>query len=159
MNTSEMSQHPATLFTVVEGKVTDLDALEILEARLFDAEAFTCSDLRILLRHPAGFFRVAWAGEVIAGYVSVYGVGKVGYIASIAVDSPYQRRGLGTRLLDLAHVEFRRRGAATMKLHVRAANAPAIALYGKHGYVVEKLIPNYYGSNSPGLLMRRALET
>jgi ribosomal protein S18 acetylase RimI-like enzyme len=56
--------------------------------------------------------------------------GKV-QIASLVVDPPRQRRGIGHRLLAWA-VEAQ--GSGVMSVQTAAANAPALALYARFGF-------------------------
>ncbi|MCI8331623.1 MAG: ribosomal protein S18-alanine N-acetyltransferase [Clostridiales bacterium] len=78
--------------------------------------------------------------ETPIGYIVMWPVADEYEIASVAVDSCYRRRGIGSLLLAYA---LSREGAAYY-LEVRASNAPARALYEKHGFKEYGRRKNYY---------------
>jgi ribosomal protein S18 acetylase RimI-like enzyme len=55
-------------------------------------------------------------------------------LLSVAVDDSARGRGVGRQLVDALTAEFRRRGTASSKVVVGAANAPALRLYRACGY-------------------------
>lgn len=134
----------------------DFDALVALDARLFGEDAFTAFVFQRLLRAYGLVFRVARADTVLAGYAAAYMIGgtwRLGYIASLAVDLPFQRRGIGLFLMQQVHTRLLAQGALMVKLHVRASNGPAVALYRKLGYTVQRGVPGYYTDGGDALLM------
>ena len=80
----------------------------------------------------------------VLGYASLQTVLDEGYINNLAVLPAYRRLGIASALLE----DFRRfgeaKGLAFLTLEVRASNAPAIALYAKHGYTQAGRRKNYY---------------
>ncbi|WP_280421643.1 ribosomal protein S18-alanine N-acetyltransferase [Nocardia carnea] len=80
-------------------------------------------------------------------------------VHTIGVDPAYHRAGIGTILLEALLAEAGRRGGPVF-LEVRTDNAPAIALYAKHGFHIIGLRKNYYHpSGADAYTMRRpALE-
>ena len=58
-------------------------------------------------------------------------------IETLVVDETCRRRGIGTMLLDAAHRWAKEHGLPTIQLTVWAANAPALAFYTRHGFVVK----------------------
>ena len=83
------------------------------------------------------------SGEAV-GYVGLMYVLDEGYISNVAVSPEWRRRGIGDMLIE----ELLRRALAKklsfVTLEVRESNAPAIALYSKHGYVPVGTRKNYY---------------
>lgn len=57
----------------------------------------------------------------------------------------YQRRGIGSRLLDHACQSAFRAGCQQLRLHVNKANHPAIACYRRHGFIREAAVVNDIG--------------
>lgn len=57
----------------------------------------------------------------------------------------YQRRGIGSRLLDHACQSAFRAGCQQVRLHVNKANHPAIACYRRHGFIREAAVVNDIG--------------
>ena len=68
----------------------------------------------------------------VLGYAGVSTVLDEGYIDNVAVDPRFRRQGVADELV-AALARFGRAKLAFLTLEVRASNAPAIALYAKHG--------------------------
>ncbi len=76
-------------------------------------------------------------------------------VHTIGVDPGRHRAGVGTLLLEALLAEADRRGGPVF-LEVRTDNAPAIALYAKHGFHIIGLRKNYYHpSGADAYTMRR----
>ena len=93
---------------------------------------------------PKASFIVAEDGEGgVLGYAGLQVVLDEGYIDNVAVEPDARRHGVASALLDV----FCRFGAANLaflSLEVRASNAPAIALYRKHGFQEAGRRKDYY---------------
>ncbi len=61
-----------------------------------------------------------------------------GFVAYMAVEPAFTRRGVATALLYAAEDEARRRGITYMSLMVTESNAPARRLYERAGYLTER---------------------
>jgi ribosomal protein S18 acetylase RimI-like enzyme len=59
---------------------------------------------------------------------------KRGYLYALRVKPAFQNRGLGTRILEAAEKELRRRGMNTASIGVEKNNPRARALYERRGY-------------------------
>jgi len=81
-------------------------------------------------------------GTVI-GYAGLQTVLDEGYINNVAVDERFRRQGVADELI-AAFVRFGQARLAFLTLEVRASNAPAIALYAKHGFAEAGRRKNYY---------------
>ena len=77
-----------------------------------------------------------------------------GYIAMLAVSPLHRGAGLGTRLVQLALDEMRRRGAALCVLEAEVTNGAALALYEKLHFVRESRLVKYYLSGSDAFRLR-----
>jgi GNAT superfamily N-acetyltransferase len=55
-------------------------------------------------------------------------------IYNVAVDPPFQGRGIGRRLLDWAEAEARRAGCARLRLHTNEHMTSNLAMYRRRGY-------------------------
>ncbi|HUY41535.1 MAG TPA: GNAT family N-acetyltransferase [Candidatus Dormibacteraeota bacterium] len=102
--------------------------------RLLDAVA---SQSHVLL--------VAQAADLPVGFLFLLdalpdevGLQPQGFVAYMAVEPAFSRRGVGTALLSAAEDEARRRGIAYMSLMVTESNAPARRLYERAGYLTER---------------------
>jgi ribosomal-protein-alanine N-acetyltransferase len=79
----------------------------------------------------------AWVAELNAGIVGFL-IGRIAAdefeILNMAVSKGHRRSGIGSRLLESA-LEFSRiAGSPRVYLEVRVSNAPAVALYARHGF-------------------------
>jgi ribosomal protein S18 acetylase RimI-like enzyme len=71
-----------------------------------------------------------------AGYVA-FGMDDKGmYLSKFYLFNGYRRLGLGSWVLDYVERRARELGAGRIHLDVNTDNAPAIAFYGKHGFVM-----------------------
>ncbi|BCK58516.1 ribosomal protein S18-alanine N-acetyltransferase [Nocardia wallacei] len=99
----------------------------------------------------------------MVGYAGIALLGTVEHpeaeVHTIGVDPGVHRAGIGTVLLRALLVEAGRRGGPVF-LEVRTDNAPAIALYEKHGFHIIGLRKNYYQpSGADAFTMRRPAMT
>ena len=79
----------------------------------------------------------------VLGYAGLQTVLDEGYINHVAGAEPFRRQGVADALID-AFVCFGQAKLAFLTLEVRASNAPAIALYEKHGFAQVGRRKNYY---------------
>ena len=79
----------------------------------------------------------------VLGYAGLQTVLDEGYINNVAVDEKFRRQGVADELI-AAFVRYGQANLAFLTLEVRASNAPAIALYAKHGFVQAGRRKNYY---------------
>jgi ribosomal-protein-alanine N-acetyltransferase len=78
-----------------------------------------------------------------------------GWIATIAVDPNYRRRGVGRALL---HACEKSLNVKCCRLTVRLSNHGAIVMYEKEGYVTTDIWRAYYDDGEGGMVMERILE-
>ncbi len=112
-------------------------------------------------RRERGGLLVARLSDVVVGWLAVSRgfrrrnrhVGRL----EMMVDAPFRGRGVGDALLGAAVEWARREGLGKLSLTVFAHNARAIALYERHGFVVEgRRVAEYRfadGSERDDLLM------
>ncbi len=75
----------------------------------------------------------------------------------LAVNAPYQRMGIGSRLIAWLEESARVAGTFCVHLEVRAGNACARAFYRRLGYRECESLPGYYGGREAALRMMRDL--
>jgi [ribosomal protein S18]-alanine N-acetyltransferase len=145
---------------VMVGALTPADAARCaeLEMQLFDgddpwpAAAFN-RELASAHNHYVG----ARVGETLVGYAGISRLGRTPpfeyEVHTIGVDTAFQGRGIGRRLLDEL-LEFADGGA--VYLEVRTDNAAAIGLYHSVGFTQIGLRRRYYrASGADAYTMRR----
>jgi ribosomal protein S18 acetylase RimI-like enzyme len=76
-------------------------------------------------------------------------------ILAVAVDAPLAGRGVGTRLVDAATTELRRRGVTAAKVVAGADNEHALALYERCGFGRHARV-NVHGSTPSEVLVWRS---
>lgn len=76
-----------------------------------------------------------------------------GHILNLAVDTPFQRQGVGRRLLDAVLELGRTRGVQSFFLEVRPTNEGARKLYERRGFHQLFVRPHYYSNGESALVM------
>ena len=120
-----------------------LPQLERLEEECFSVP-WTPEQLLSEFPDESHLFLTAVEGERVLGYVGMMHVLDEGYISNVAVAPAYRRRGLGDRLIGELLERAKALRLAFVTLEVRESNAPAFALYLKHGFSPVGVRRNYY---------------
>lgn len=81
---------------------------------------------------------------IVGGFIAARLTSDELHINNVAVRDIHRRRGMGGALLGAVLTEGARRGARRALLEVRAGNAPAQALYARHGFRATGRRRNYY---------------
>lgn len=121
-----------------------LPQLTALEQICFPADPWSETLYRTALDNPAVAVLLA-QGEngALLGYAVLSTVLDEGNLDNIAVAPEARRNGVADALLS-ALTAFGREHLTCLMLEVRASNAPAIALYEKHGFAAVGRRKNYY---------------
>lgn len=82
-------------------------------------------------------FLLAREGDRVAGGVTAYDHGDIGFIRELGVRAPWRGKGLGSALLLHSFQRFRDRGQRRVALGVDAENESAIGLYRRAGMSVD----------------------
>jgi len=80
-------------------------------------------------RFDPSLFLLAWEGPNVAGALTAYDHGDIGFIPELGVLAPWRGKGVGTALLRHSFESFRARGQLKVALGVDAANESALGLY------------------------------
>ncbi|BFK87473.1 ribosomal protein S18-alanine N-acetyltransferase [Pseudoflavonifractor gallinarum] len=108
-----------------------------------------------LYNETASFLVAEGEDGSVLGYAGLHVVLDEGYIDNVAVDPAYRRQGIADALID-TFVRFGAAKLAFLTLEVRAGNAPAIALYEKHGFYEVGRRKDYYDDpKEDAILMTR----
>ena len=87
---------------------------------------------------------VARVDATLVGYAGLMLVADDGHVTTLAVDPPWHRHKLGTRLLHTLATAAIHRGAKNLTLEVRASNHAAQALYRSFGFAPAGIRKGYY---------------
>ena len=134
----------------------DLNSLRKLEHACFEKDAWPLLDLIAVLTWPDVIrLKAVEDGEMI-GFVACdpRPSQSAAWIATIAVDPRWQRRGIGRMLL---HACEEKVSQPRMKLSVRMTNYGAISLYEKEGYQTVDVWGRYYSDEEDALVMEKNL--
>lgn len=142
---------------IVKASLLDLPALTRLEKESFGKDAWPLLDLIAVLTFPDVVRLKAVEDGRMIGFVGGDPRRSEGWgwVATIAVDPNYRRRGVGRALLRACE---RNLGVQRSRLTVRTSNRAAIALYEKEGYVATDVWKAYYDDGEDGLVMEKILK-
>ena len=141
---------------ILTAGILDLNALRKLERACFDKDAWSLFDLIAVLSWGDVIRLKAVDNGNMIGFVAGDTRPSQGaaWIATIAVDPRFQRRGVGRALLLACEARV---NSPNMKLTVRPSNHGAIAMYEKEGYRTVDIWKKYYNDGEDGLVMEKSL--
>ncbi|MFQ5905278.1 MAG: ribosomal protein S18-alanine N-acetyltransferase [bacterium] len=135
--------------------VWDVDEIVAIEDSIFPAPwpvgAFTKS-----VGDSSSVCLVARTEGGLVGYAVAWLLRREMHIGNLAVDRPYWRKGIASKLLSRLLESAQERGFKTVTLEVRVSNAAAISLYRKFGFKEVAIRRNYYpDENEDAVVMLR----
>jgi len=141
---------------IIKASILDLNMLRKLEQESFGRDAWPLFDLIAVLTFSDVIRLKAIEDGQMVGFVAgdPHPRDGWGWIATIAVDPRYRRRGIGRALL---HACENKLGVPRARLTVRTSNQAAIAMYGKEGYVTIDIWKAYYNDGEDGMVMEKSL--
>lgn len=131
-------------YSICDVTAAHIPQIEQIEQRCFSMP-WTAEQLQSQTKDAQHEFIAALSPEgTVLGYVGMMFVLDEGYISNVAVSPDCRRRGIADALIDRLCEICERLGLGFVTLEVRAGNAPAIALYEKHGFERVGLRKAYY---------------
>jgi len=117
----------------------------------------------ILAEFPETFLVAEFDGKII-GYIMCrmeygfsqlkrLGLARKGHVVSVAVLEEHRGKGVGTKLMQLAQDEMKKKSANEVYLEVRVSNENAVQLYEELGYKVTGRLEAYYRDGEPAYVM------
>ena len=122
-----------------------------LEALCFHAP-WSARSLELLCGDTAFGFAVVLGDEIVA-YGGMLCVLDEGQITNVATHPAHRRRGYADAVLRALLEEARARGLVSVTLEVRESNAPALALYRRHGFVQVGRRAHFYKNPAEAALL------
>jgi ribosomal-protein-alanine N-acetyltransferase len=148
------------VMTIETALMKHLDRLREIEKECFGEEAFSRSQIASLLGDYNSLGLVAVENKKIVGFIigviSVERKAFDGHVLTIDVLPQYQRKGIGSKLLQGVERIFMEKNVKKCHLEVREDNIGALRLYKKNGYRTIGKLKNYYG-RSDGLYLCKSL--
>jgi len=156
-----------TTFTLRQFKPSDLDRVMYINRACLPENYSPYFFMDLNERYPATFVVAEQEGDVV-GYImcrvetgfsnfGLLGVSKKGHVVSIAVLPAYQRKGVGTALMEEAMKNMRFYKAKECYLEVRVSNVAAVEMYKKLGLAVVRTSKGYYANGESALVMAKKL--
>lgn len=112
----------------------DLARIEEIDRRSFGPIWHNSRETLELAYRQAALATVAESEGEVVGYQISTTLQKGGHLARLAVDPDFQRRGIGSALLDDLLAQFSRRGAMHVTVNTQRDNQASIALYEQFGF-------------------------
>jgi ribosomal-protein-alanine N-acetyltransferase len=132
--------------TLCEGGLADLDGVMAVMDDSFDTrfgEAWTASQCAGLLPMPGVWLTLAKEDRAVVGFALARAVAGEAELLLLAVRGPWQRTGIGKRLLISFTEAASARGVGRVHLEVREGNH-ALSLYTDAGFRLVGRRRNYY---------------
>lgn len=140
-------------------KLDDLDALVVIENRCFQGDRLSRRRFRYMLTQAHATTIVDDQNQQLRGYVIVLfsHATSLGRLYSIAVDTPWQGKGIASQLVEAAETAALDHSCVSMRLEVREDNLSSLALFRRHGYKPFKKIAGYYEDHMAALRFEKSL--
>lgn len=138
---------------------SDLDAVAKIEEDTF-SNPYTREQLAYELNeNPVSGMYVAVVDHEVVGFIDFMITFNSSTIVQIAVKEEFKRKGVGNLLLGqmVKDCESKEDVVEFITLEVRVSNAPAIAFYKKHKFVLITTKKHYYSDGEDALYMVRNL--
>lgn len=138
----------------------DAQAIAEMSRRLVEAGLpWTWTPARISrhISHPESMVLTARVGNILAGFGIMHFGEDVAHLNLLAVDTDWQGRGLGHRLVSWLETSALTAGIFVVCLEVRARNPVALRFYRRLGYREAGRLPRYYSGREDGVRMTRDL--
>lgn len=130
---------------------------DVRHIRAIDAQVYpTPWSEKLTLQQVTGVGRFHLVAEVshrVVAHAGLVFLDGDAHIATIAVSPSHQRRGLADEMMRHLFAAAEANGCEALTLEVRSGNAPAIALYERHGFVEAGRRPGYYADNREDALI------
>lgn len=105
----------------------------------------------------ADTFLVAECQGEVVGFIAGIELNGIGKVFSIAVHRNYQRKNIGSILLNATTCTFKSKKINEIYLEVRESNYSAYSFYKKHGFTSIGVQPGYYSDGENAVVMKKIL--
>lgn len=102
------------------------------------ADRYAAARIRAQLNNPDHLWQLAWWNSEMVGFAHACIETSACKLEKLYIHPHYQRRGIGGALLAAVKVFAHEHAATRVWLQVNRGNAPAIAAYQKHGFLIRE---------------------
>ncbi len=131
-------------FIIKKMSLSDLDKVLEIEKRIFTTDAWEREMFLSEIKEHDSKILIDKVNDKIIGYFCGWKIIDEYLINNIAIDIPYQKRGLGEYFLSQVISDNLKKGVFSFFLEVRVSNLPAIKLYKKLGFKELRIRKKYY---------------
>lgn len=107
------------------------------------------------LHNKYAYFYTALADEKVIGYIGCWIIEDECEMINFVVDEPFQRKGVGTILIQTVIDETKNAGGKLITLEVNVNNEKAKNFYRKQGFYEIAKRHNYYPDGSDAVVLRK----
>lgn len=109
------------------------------------------------LKRPNTYCLVAEVNNKVVGYLIVWEIAEEFHLANISVDKDYQRKGIGTRLMNEMIGIAQLRDIKKIYLETRVSNISAQNFYRKFNFKYSYIRKRYYSDGEDAWVMEKEL--
>ncbi len=150
---------PVQALMIRRATLRDIDALVQIENRCFTTDRLSRRSFRYLLTKANAETLIDEEDGAVRGYSLVlFSAGTpLARMYSFAIDSAYQRKGVGKRLLEATEEAARDRECVSMRLEIRRDNEASLGLFRSAGYRQFGATADYYEDHMEALRFEKSL--
>jgi len=146
------------MIAIREVRLHEIDRVYEIACRCFTERYLPELFYNIYSSWPKAFLVADMDGKIV-GFIAGAKLSSIeGRILLLAVETPYRRKGIGSRLLENFLNVCIAEGIKQVRLEVREDNYEAIRFYMNRGFVITSRIPHYYTDGSNAYVMVKVLE-
>jgi ribosomal protein S18 acetylase RimI-like enzyme len=136
---------------------TDLEPLYRFETLCFRDHPFRRDHIAWILGNDRALTLVEGGEGSLTAAMMLLFEGRTCRVLSVGVVPGARRRGIATRLMQIAEAFCRQRGCSTIRLEVSTENLAAIELYRRLGYRTDGVLYGYYSWGEDAYSMGKAV--
>jgi ribosomal-protein-alanine N-acetyltransferase len=138
-------------------RIDDFAEILKIEKLCFGDNAYDDFTIKNLLISENTITLVATVNSKIVGYAAAIYHSADAKLCTIDVHPDYQRKGIGSALLDKIEILLKNKNIRMIDLEVSVHNRSAIAFYKKANYEITNRIKKYYQNGSDAFVMQKWL--
>ena len=137
--------------------INDVDSLYEIESKYFSHPWTKEQFLYELSQNEFSKIVVAEENDNIVGFLVYWILFDNAQICNICVIDECKKRGIASKLFDIAEEDFKKNECFTITLEVRVSNVPAISLYEKRGFTKVYIRKGYYNDGEDAYYMMKGV--